>query len=159
MIAAAAKNFLTSSFTDLSGWKKRLLQLSGLMAVGGGAAWGLAEFGTEGEPAGWTRTLLTAGVGGFAGFLVGALFRAFLKLGLLLALVVAGAAWGLSALGVVELPYESFGELYEATSGWISAQTESVNRFLQGFLPSGLWSGAGLAAGVTQRPTFDDDDD
>ena len=93
------------------------------------------------------------------GFLAGAFLRLFLKLGLLLAGGVAALLYGLSSIGIVDLPWESMGEATAALGDIVRTQTQNLEQFLSGYLPSGAMTGAGVASGATQKPAFDDDED
>ncbi len=146
-----------SAFTELSWWKKRLLQLAAaLLVVGVGLVLWNGVAG-DGESLMGSWTALRSGAGCLLGFLVGAAFRLFLKLGLLLGAGVAALFFGLSWLGWIELPWSSFGEAYSAVANVVEAQTSGFQEFVSGYLPSSGMTGLGLASGVTQRPEMDDE--
>ena len=157
-IAARFKEIFRSAFTELSFPKRWLLRISVLLLlVGGGAtAWAYFGGGTEGE--GWPLTAFTSGVGCVLGFLAGAAFRVFLKLALLFGVLGAGLLYGLNYMGVIELPFESFGEVSAAMASFIHEESGSVKEFLTGWLPSSGMTGLGLASGVTQKPDMDPND-
>ena len=151
-------HFAKETFTDLSGFKKRFLQIAvGLLVAGAGfKAWGMAS----GDPAGgWSGSALIGGLGAILGFLVGAFVRLMARIGLILAGLVAAGAWGLQQLGIVELPFESYGQMYDAFASTVENQTASMHAFFDGMLPSGGMTTMGLASGLTQKPGGDDEDD
>ena len=155
------RTLFRTAFTDLAWPKKRLLQLAlGLLGFGV-LTQGWAAFAADGAVGqeGWSLSALRSGGGCLAGFVVGAFLRLFLKLGLLVAGVLGAGAYGLSAMGVVDLPWESFGEASAAMGDWVRVQTANLEQFFSGYLPSGALTGAGVASGATQSPSLDDDED
>ena len=148
-----------SAFFEVSWWKKGLLFLSiGLVAAGGVGALtvGTGAGGEAGDP--WTLAAFRSGAGCILGFIVGAAFRLFLKLGLLIGFGVGAVLYGLSYANLIELPFESFGELQSAIASFIKVQGQSMHEVLTGYLPSSALTGAGLFSGVTQTPDSDPDD-
>ena len=159
-LARRFKEIFRSAFTELSFPKRWLLRAALLLLLVGGGATALAA--AQGSPeageTGWRLSALTSGAGCLIGFLVGAAFRVFLKLALILGIGVAALLWGLSALGWVELPWGSFGEISGAVASYVHEQSSSLRELMTGWLPASGFSGLGLAAGVTQRPDTDPDD-
>ena len=155
------KTLFKTAFTELSWPKKRLMQVAvGLLGFGAlTQAWGaLSSDGVAGQE-GWSLSALRSGGGCLLGFLAGAFLRLFLKLGLLLAGGVAALLYGLSSIGIVDLPWESMGEATAALGDIVRTQTQNLEQFLSGYLPSGAMTGAGVASGATQKPAFDGDED
>lgn len=145
--------FLRTTFVGLPWWKRKLLQLSVLLIVVGGASKVFAQFTDHrGE---WSLSALTAGFGCFAGFLLGAGLRLFLKVGVLLAGLAAAAVWGLSSMGWIDVPWHSLAEVTGAFSGWVEHQFTGVHQFLAGYLPGSAMTGMGLASGFTTKPKID----
>ena len=104
----------------------------------------------------WTS--VQSGVGYLGGFAVGALLRLFFKLSLLVGLVLAAIGFGLSKAGLVDLPFESFGDIASAFADASRRQMADLQEFLGGFLPASMMSGLGVASGVTQKPDWTPDD-
>ncbi len=148
--------FAKQTFTHLSGFKKRFLQLA-LVLFGLGAGVQLWAQVRGELPEEWTATAMTGGIGAVGGFLFGALLRLVAKLGLLLVGAAAGATWALAHFGLVDLPWESYGDIYDAFTLAVDRQTASLRAFLDGFLPSSAMTSVGFLAGITQRPGGDDD--
>ncbi len=151
-------DFVKETFTDLSGFKRRFLQVAAVLLVLGGGLqlWALIQGNASG---GWSGTALTGGLGAILGFLVGAFVRLAAKVGLLLAGAAAAGAWGLHQLGIVDMPWNSYGEIYDSFAGAVHHQTTNMHAFLDGFLPSSGMTTMGLGAGLTQKPGGDDEDD
>jgi len=84
--------------------------------------------------------------------------RTFLRLGLIAVGVVAAALLGLTWLGWIELPWNGVAGTGEALTRALAEQTEGLRTFLTGFLPSSALTGAGVVAGVTERPEDDGED-
>ena len=145
-----------SAFFELSWWKKLLLWGSiGLLITGGVGAL-VMESGPDGEP--WPVAALRSGAGCLLGFIAGATFRLFLKLGLVIGFAVGVVLFGLSYMGWIDLPFGSFGELQAAIADFIKVQGQSMHEVMTGYLPSSALTGAGLFSGVTQSPDTDPDD-
>lgn len=156
------RHLLRTTFFELSGWKKLLVRLSLLAIALGGAAW--AFEGLRGEPLfdlgggeGSGPAALRIGAGFLGGFLLGASLRLYLKLFLILAAVLVGGGYLLAHFGLVELPWDSFGEALDAARSAAEEQTGALRDFLSGYLPAGGSGGLGLFSGATQKPSFDDD--
>lgn len=153
------KHFVTSTFTDLSFKKKVMVRGSILLIVVGLGVKGFSaladsEFGS-GE---LTWTSFQSGVGYLGGFLVGALLRMFFKLSLLVGFGLAVIGFGLSKAGLVELPFESLGDIVGAFAEASKRQMADLQEFLSGFLPASVMSGLGVASGVTQKPDWTPDE-
>lgn len=150
-------HFVKETFTDVSGLKRRFLQLAVLMIVLGAGLQVWARLRGE-VPEPWTLSALKGGIGAGLGFLIGAFVRLFALVGLLLAGAAAGAAWALAHFGLIDLPWESYGEIQDGLTSVVDRQTASLRGFLDGILPASMMSGAGLLSGLTQKPGGDDDD-
>ncbi|QDV07698.1 hypothetical protein Poly30_32280 [Planctomycetes bacterium Poly30] len=154
------KHFVASTFTDLS-FKKKVMVRGSLLLLGVGlAAKGYSaladsEFGS-GE---MTWTSVQSGAGYLGGFALGALLRMFFKLSLLVGFGLAVIGFGLSKVGLVELPFESLGDIVGAFAEASKRQMADLQEFLSGFLPASVMSGLGVASGVTQRPDWTPDDE
>ena len=154
------KHFLTSTFTDLSFKKKVLVRGSLLLVVLGLGAKGISSaMDTDFGSGDLTWTSVQSGVGYLGGFVIGALLRIFLKLSLLVGFVLAAIGFGLSKLGWVDLPFESFGDIVGAFADASKRQMADLHEFLAGFLPASMMSGLGVASGVTQKPDWTPDGD
>ncbi|MEM7519034.1 MAG: hypothetical protein AAF368_19185 [Planctomycetota bacterium] len=150
-----------SGFTEMSFWKRWMLRGAVLLLVGGGAvtAYSAVAGGAEAaEGEGFSTTAWTSGLGCLLGFAVGAAMRIALKLALLVGVVVAAGLWGVSALNLVDLPWESFSDVQTGVAAYIHEQSGSLHDLLTSYLPSSAASGLGLFSGVTQRPDTDPDD-
>lgn len=152
------KHFVTSTFTDLSRTKRFMLKGSAVLILLGAGAKGFSAVADSGFGSGdWTLTSILSGVGWIGGFLIGAAMRVFLKLSLLVGFVLAAVGFGLSKAGLVDLPFQEFGELVSAFTEASKDQVTSLQEFLGGFLPTSMMSGVGVAAGVTQKPDWTPD--
>ena len=156
-IGVRLREVFRSAFTELSWWKKRLLQLSGALLLIGAGVKAYAFF-SDGQAGAWTSTMVGSGLGCMFGFLVGAAVRIFIKLAVLVGVGVAALLFGLSALGWVELPWSSFGEISRTISDSIQRGGADLQGVLSGYLPPSAMTGLGLASGLTQRPDMDPDD-
>lgn len=157
---ARFQEIFRSAFFELSGVKKRLLQIAiGLLSVGV-LAQAVALVTDVGEPGAgtWSWSALVSGFGCMCGFILGAAFRIFLKLSLLLGGIVGLVLFGLASIGWIDLPWDSLSEIQGAIGGYISDQTRNLQAALTSYLPSSAMTGLGLASGVTQKPDMDPDD-
>lgn len=145
-----------SAFFEVSWWKKLLLFLSAGLLISGALGAFVVGTGDTGEP--WPLAAVRSGAGCILGFLAGATFRLFLKLGLLIGVVVGLGLWGISSLGWIDLPFGSLGELQAAIADTIKVQGQNLNDLMTGYLPSGAMTGAGLFSGATQSPDTNPDD-
>lgn len=162
---ASPLRFVMHVFSGLSGWKKLLVRLSVVLVVAGGGWQVYQLFQGEGTAAAQSQVgtgtssstdsggggFWKAGVGYLGGFLLGALFRMFLKVSLLATGVIAGGLFGLTYLGV-DLPWSSFGETHASLSDWVASQFASVKTLLEGYLPASAMSGLGVFSGATTKP-------
>lgn len=153
------KHFVVSTFTDLSFKKKVLVRGSLLLLLGGLAAKAFATMADSDFGSGeMTWTSVQSGAGYLGGFAIGALLRMFFKLSLLVGFGLAAIGFGLSKLGWVDLPFDTFGELAGAFADASKRQMADLQEFLSGFLPASMMSGLGVASGVTQKPDWTPDD-
>ena len=151
VLGSRAKTFVVSTFTDLPFWKRWLVRIAVIALVVGFATWAIAR--TNGnEPGSWSLSGLRSGSGYLLGFAAGAFVRLFLKVGILLALVVAGAVWGLHQWGWIELPYESLADMQTAFTVKAQASASWLDAFFRSHLPHSAATGVGLFSGVTQKP-------
>jgi len=151
MASISFRHFVVSTFTQHSRLKRWLMRLSivGIMLGGGALAMGQADE--------WFASGLRTGCGYLLGFVIGAIVRIFFKLSLLVSAVVAAIAFGLSSVGLVDLPWETFGEVQSAFASEVSRLTGTLKEFLTSYLPAGVSSSIGLASGVTQKPDWTED--
>lgn len=154
-----AQTLLKTGFTDLSFPKKWMLRLAIAGLIGGGATQILG--GIEATEGGipWGDFSLRSGAGFLGGFVVGVITRIFFKITALIGLALAALGWGLQKMGVVELPWDSFGEISSAFANAVADNTDRFKDFLSSYLPAGLTGALGLGSGVTQKPQFDEDDE
>jgi len=150
MASISFKHFIVSTFTQLSTPKRWLVRLSivGIVLGGGALAMGQADD--------WSASGLRTGGGYLLGFVIGAIVRIFVKLSLFVSAGVAAIAFGLSSIGLVDLPWETFAEVQSAFASEVSQQTANFKAFLTSYLPAGVASSLGLASGVTQKPDWTD---
>ncbi|HRV83173.1 MAG TPA: FUN14 domain-containing protein [Planctomycetota bacterium] len=146
-----------TGFTELSLTKKWLLRLalSGLVVGGAFQAWSLWGDAAGGE--GYSLTAFRSGLGFVAGFLIGVAARIFFKVTALVGLGLAVLGYGLQKLGVIDLPWDSLGDVVHAFGSAVQHNTDRFLDFLTSYLPAGLTSFLGLGSGVTQKPRFDED--
>ena len=153
------KHFVTSTFTDLSFKKKVMVRGSILLLVLGLGAKGFSAVADSDFGSGdLTWTSVQSGMGYLGGFAIGALLRMFFKLSLLVGFVLAAIGFGLSKVGLVDLPFESFGDIVGAFADASKRQMADLQEFLSGFLPASMMSGLGVASGVTQKPDWTPDE-
>ncbi len=155
-ILDTAGKIVRSAFFEVSWWKKLLLFASVGLLVSGGLGAFVVGTGDTGEP--WPIAAVRSGAGCILGFLAGATFRLFVKVGLLLGVVVGLVLWGVSSMGWIDLPFGSLGELQAAIASAIKVQGQNLHDVMTGYLPSGAMTGAGLFSGVTQSPDTNPDD-
>ncbi len=153
------KHFVVSTFTHLSFKKKVLVRGSILLVVLGLGAKAISgamdtDFGS-GE---MTWTSIQSGIGYLGGFVIGALLRMFFKLSLLVGFALAALGYGLSKVGLIDHPFESFGDIAGAFAEASKRQMSDLQEFLTGFLPASMASGLGVASGVTQKPDWTPDE-
>jgi uncharacterized membrane protein (Fun14 family) len=149
-----------STFTEVTGWKKLLMRLGLLSLVTGFVLWGIGASTGKGEGGiDWSALCLRSGAGYLGGFLVGALARLYLKLALLAGTALAALGFGLSKLGLVDLPWDSLGDITAAFADAAQRQASALQEFLSGYLPAGATSSVGVLSGVTQRVRLEDEDD
>ena len=102
-----------------------------------------------GEPAGdvaaWKPALFRLGFGFFAAFCVAYTLRAFLKLTLIVAGVVLIGLVALQQAGAIVVNWDVVAALFEDAGRWLSAQFESLQTLLTGYLPT---SAAALGGGI-----------
>ena len=156
----AIRTLLRTSFTNLSFTKTWLMRLALLGVLGGGAALALGarDAATVGA-VDVSHLSCTSGAGFVGGVLAGATVRLFLKVVFVLALAFVALGYGLSYVGLLDLPWGSWGEALSDVGKVIEAQAESAKAFFTGLLPAGSAAAVGLGAGLTQKPRFDDDTD
>ena len=147
------RHFVTSTFTDLSFFKRWMIRGSVLLVVVGLGAM-LISSQSNSESGSWSWTSIQSGLGYIGGFLIGALIRMFFKLSLVVIFVIAAASFGLAKLGWIDLPYQEVGEMTSALGEAVGRQLSGLQTFLSGFLPASVMSGMGVASGVTQRPDW-----
>ncbi len=153
------QTLLKTGFTDLSFAKKWMLRLAFAGLLGGGAVQVLGGFEAMDGGIPWGDVSLRSGAGFLGGFVIGVITRIFFKITALVGLVLAGLGWALQAMGIVDLPWDSFGEIASAFSDAVADNTDRFKDFLSSYLPAGVTGALGLGSGVTQRPQFDDDED
>ncbi len=107
-----------------------------------------------GQAGDWSASGLRTGGGYLLGFAIGAMVRIFFKLSLFISAGVAALAFGLSQIGLVELPWDTLGEVQTAFASEVSQQTANFKSFLTSYLPPGVSGSIGLASGVTQKPDW-----
>ncbi len=151
MASISFRHFIVSTFTQHSLPKRWLMRLSILGIVLGGGALAI------GQADQWSASGLRTGGGYLLGFVIGAIVRIFLKLSLLVSAGAAAIAFGLSSIGLVDLPWETLGEVQSAFASEVSRLTANFKEFLTSYLPAGVSSSIGLASGVTQRPDWTKD--
>ena len=153
MLIGAMKDIVSTlfrtTFTDLSFAKKWFMRLAVVGLVGGAVAVFLA--GMDGE---WTWAGMRAGAGYLMGFVIGATVRLFLKLSLIIGAGVAAITALLYKFDIIDNPM-SASDIQRVAE----AQVENFQTFVTGYLPSSAVSGLGVASGVTQKPQLDDDTD
>lgn len=152
------RTLFRTAFTDLSFFKRWLLRIAFLAAVGGV---GMTYFGPSPAPGSidWGALAMRSGIGCIGGFVVGASVRLFFKITLLAGIVLLAVGYLAQKLGWMELPWSSFSEAWSDVGLALSRQTERVKDFLSGYLPAGGATATGLGSGLTQKPQFDDDTD
>jgi uncharacterized membrane protein (Fun14 family) len=92
-------------------------------------------------------------VGGsvLAGFVIGWLFRAFLKTMALLALIAFGGLFALSYFGVIQVDLVAIRAHYADAAAWVFAQGEKVKDAIVAHLPSAGAGGLGAFLGFRRR--------
>lgn len=149
------KTLFSTAFTDLSFLKRWMVRLSFAGLLGGGA-WALIS-GDAGSGMDWSGFSFRTGLGYLGGFIVGVAVRIFFKLTMLVGIALAALGWGLQKVGLVDLPWDSFGDITHAFGKAVEHNTQALKDFLSGYLPAGAGTAVGLGSGVTQKPKFDDD--
>ena len=151
VLGSRAKSFVLSTFTELSFWKRWLVRIAVIALIVGVAAW-VISFTNGHEASPWSKSGLRSGGGYLLGFAAGAFVPVFLKVGILLAIVTAGAAWGLHQWGWIDLPYESLADVQTSFSVKAQESASWLDAFFRSHLPHSAATGVGLFSGVTQKP-------
>ncbi|MEZ5976120.1 MAG: hypothetical protein R3F17_06565 [Planctomycetota bacterium] len=150
------KTLYRTGFTRLSFPKKWMLRLAIAGLVGGGAVQAWSMFG-DGDAGGLSLSAARSGAGFVGGFIVGVLGRIFFKVTALAGLALAGLGYALQKFGVIDLPWDSWGDITHAFAKAVQHNTDRFQDFLTSYLPAGMTSALGLGSGVTQKPEFDAD--
>lgn len=102
------------------------------------------------DPPLWQRVSPHAtkiGISLVVGFLVGFLFRAFLKTMSLVVLVIGGIIFALSYFDILNIDFTSAREQTEQAAGWLSQKATAAREFVMSHLPSGVASAVGAFLG------------
>ncbi len=91
--------------------------------------------------------LMKCGLSFLIAFLVAYLMRKAIKVGIIVLLTVTGGLFALNALGVLDLPFETWSDDLKALADSLEGKGGQFLEFIKGSLPSGVTSGAGLFAG------------
>lgn len=83
----------------------------------------------------------------FVGFCIGYALRAFFKISAVALGVVFLVIFGLQQLGVVDVDWDTAGELYDSALAKLSDEFQSFKGFITGSLPSAALAGLGLYTG------------
>lgn len=153
ILGVGTKTFLVSTFTELSFWKRWLVRIAIVAMIVGIASYVMA-LSNGGEASPWSGSGLRSGGGFLLGFAAGAFVRLFLKVGIFLAIVAAGAAWGMSQWGWIDLPYESLADVQAAFSVKAQESASWLDSFFKSHLPHSAATAVGGFSGVTQKPRF-----
>ena len=114
----------------------------------GGESGGAGGDGGDGGTKTWSPALMRLGFSFFVGFALGYALRAFFKIAMLVAGLIALALFGLTQLGVVDVDWTRMEELYQGLVGNISEQFSNLKGALTGSLPQAGLAIAGLMAGL-----------
>jgi uncharacterized membrane protein (Fun14 family) len=102
----------------------------------------------------WARlspAMTKVGVSFIVGFLVGWVFRAFLKGMLLLTLVVVGGLFALSYFGVLNIDFTAARESYDSAMQWLTAQGTRLKDVVMAHLPSSGGGAVGAFLGLRRK--------
>ncbi|MEZ6014573.1 MAG: hypothetical protein R3F49_05625 [Planctomycetota bacterium] len=156
----ALRTLFRTSFTNLSFTKLWMMRLAVIGAVVGGAVFALdARESATAAGVDWSHLSFTSGVGFVGGFMVGATVRLFLKVAFWIGVAFVALGYGLSYVGLLDLPWSSWGQAMGDVGAAIERSADGIRDFLSGLLPAGSAAVIGLGSGLTQRPQFDDDTD
>lgn len=100
----------------------------------------------------WSPAIFRLGFGFFLGYAVAFALRMFLRLTIVTLGFFFLALLGLQYAGLVEVNWGAIGQRYDSLAAWASAEFESVNRFLSGYIPSLGAAAAGAALGLLRKP-------
>ena len=102
--------------------------------------------------AGWTGAQGAAlGFGFVGGFIVGFIFRAFIKLMMLITLVVVGGLAALSYFNILNVDFTAARQAYETNTAWLTDQAGRLKDLLVGYLPSSTGGAAGVFFGLRRK--------
>ena len=108
---------------------------------GGAPATAAAE---EGD---WSPFFIKGGFSFFVGFCIGYALRAFFKISAVALGLVFLVVFGLEYAGLLQVDWDSAGELYDAAIAKLGTEFDSAKAFITGSLPSAGLAGLGLYAG------------
>ncbi|MBX3321414.1 MAG: hypothetical protein KF757_00335 [Phycisphaeraceae bacterium] len=91
------------------------------------------------------------GFGFFAGFAIGYLLRAFVKITLIVAGAIILGLFALQYFGVITVDWQRISGGFDTLSAWLGEQTKGFVNFVTGVLPSTAAGFAGAAVGFVRR--------
>lgn len=134
-------------------WVRQLRPTPALEASTGSAPAALTSVPTDGSVGTPSRSPATfrLGAGYAGGFLLGFLFRRFLKVtSVVVALLLAGVA-GLRSLGVLDMDWAAWEAQIRAGLDWSHQQAGVLKSVAEGYLPSTAATGWGLWRGLRRK--------
>lgn len=134
-------------------WVRQWRSTSAEEAPTGPAPAKSASTPTVGEVASPNRSPATfrLGAGYAGGFLLGFLFRRFLKVTSVVAALLLAAVAGLRSLGVIEVDWAAWEAQIRAGLDWSHQQAGVVKSVAEGYLPSTAATGWGLWRGLRRK--------
>lgn len=118
--------------------------------AGSRSAFEFSESPAQQEPPLWQRVSPHAtkiGVSLVIGFIVGFLFRAFIKTMALIVIVIGGIIFALSYFDILNIDYDSARQQTEHAAGWLGQKATAAREFVMSHLPSGVASAVGAFLG------------
>ncbi len=91
------------------------------------------------------------GFGFFAGFALGYLLRAFVKITLIVAGAIILGLFSLQYFGVITVDWQRISGGFDTLSAWVGEQTKGFVNFVTGVLPATAAGMAGAAVGFVRR--------
>ncbi|MEM7202052.1 MAG: FUN14 domain-containing protein [Planctomycetota bacterium] len=107
-----------------------------------------SQTGASSGSSSWAPGFMKMGFSFFAGFAMGAVLRAFLKMTVIFVGLLFLAMAGLSYLGLVTVHWEHFDQLWQTFSERVSGDFGNLQTTLTGSLPQAGLGSLGLFAGV-----------
>lgn len=112
-----------------------------------GSAESAAADSPRSADAGWSATLMRIGGSFTAAFIVAFLLRSFVRIGLVVAAIVAGGLYLLERTGVIGVDWTMFQRGAEDAAEWVGDRSDEVWAFLKTAVPSGTAAAVGFWSG------------